>query len=236
MLGRPGTKPASKTPATILAALSLYLIILAFFIMMNTISQPEDSRTAGVLDSISGSFKDYPQTVIIALEAADRGAGEESAPGFEKSIEDLFESAFPLAVVVMSEVFDQIEVTLPLDSMFTPGGTRIQGRNAPGLDRLANILEYQTPGTIHQVEALLSWPPPSDAGGPDAIASNGYGADGDALLAVDRAGALARELTARGVRAAAIAIGIERRDPDKVRLLFVTRTIDAIDVEADDKP
>lgn len=234
MLGRPGTKPASKSPSTIMAALSLYLIILAFFIMMNTISQRESSRTSGVLASISSSFKDYPQTTIIAIEAADQGAGEESAPGFEKSIEELFESAFPLAVVVISEVFDQIEVTLPLDSMFTPGGTKIRGGNAPVLDRLANILEYRTPGKFRQLEALLSWSPPFRAGGSDAIALDGPG--GDALLAVDRAGALARELTARGVRAAAISIGIERRDPDKLRLLFVTRTIEAIDVEAGDKP
>lgn len=234
MFERPGIKPASETPGTIMASLSLYLIILAFFIMMNAISQREGSRTEGVLGSISGSFKGYSQTTIIALEAADRGGGLKNAPGFDKSIDELFESAFPLAVVVISEVFDQIEVTLPLDSMFTPGGTKIRGRNAPVLDRLANILEYRTPGKIRQLEALLSWSPPFRAGGSDAIASDGPG--GDALLAVDRAGALARELTARGVRAAAISVGIERRDPDKLRLLFVTRTIEAIDVEAGDKP
>ncbi len=214
-----------------MASLSLYLIILAFFIMMNTMSQREGSRTQGVLDSISSSFKNYPQTATIALEAANRGAGEEDAPGFEKSIEELFESAFPLAEVEALEMFGQIEVTLPLVSMFVPGGTGIQGRHERVLDRLADLLEYETPGKIHEVEALLSWAPPSDGGGSDAEEL-----DGDALLAVNRAGALARELTARGVRAAAIAIGIERRDPDKMRLLFVSRAIDAFAVAADDKP
>lgn len=228
---RPGIKRASVTPSTIMASLSLYLIILAFFIMLNTISQREGSRTEGVLNSISSSFKNYPQTTIITLEAADRGAGEEDAPGFEKSIEDMFVSAFPLAKVEVFEMFDRIEVTLPLESMFVPGGTGIQGRHERVLDRLADLLEYETPDKIHEVEALLSWPPPSDAGGSDAGEL-----DGDALLAVNRAGALARELTARGVRASAIAIGIERRDPDKMRFLFVTRTIDAFDVEADDRP
>lgn len=223
-----------------MASLSLYLIILAFFIMLNAISQREGSRTEGVLVSISSSFKGFPKTAIIALEAADRGAGEEAAPGFEKSIENLFESAFPLAEVEMSEMFDRIEVTLPLDSMFTPGGTNIQGRHEPVLDRLADILEYGTPGKIHEVEALLSWPPLSDIGvsrvGQSGAGQLNVGAlSGNAVLAVNRAGALARELTARGVRAATVAIGIERRDPDKLRLLFVSRTIDAFDVEADDR-
>lgn len=207
-----------------MASLSLYLIILAFFIMMNSISQREGSRTEGVLKSISSSFKEYPRTAIVALEAKDGGAGED-APGFEQSIENLFESAFPLAEVEVLEAFDQIEVTLPVDSMFVSGGTAIQGRNEPVLDRLAVLLEFGTPGKIHEIEALLSWAPPADTNGVTANEP-----DGDALLAVNRVGALARELTARGVRASAVAIGIERRDPAKMRLLFITRTS-----EADDK-
>ena len=226
MLERPGIKPASKTPSNIMASLSLYLIILAFFIMMTTISQREGSRTQGVIASISSSFKDYSETTVIALEAADQSAGKEDAPGFEKSIEELFETAFPLAVVETSKTFERIEVTLPLDSMFTPGGTGIQVRHAPLLDRLADLLESEITGRMHEVEVLLSSPPPSNAGE----------ADGAARLTVNRAGALARELTARGVRAAAIAIGIERRDPDTLRLLFATRTIEPFDVQADDKP
>ena len=219
-----------------MASLSLYLIILAFFIMLNTMSQREGSRTEGVLDSISSSFKEYPQTTIVSLEASDQGAGEDDAPGFEKSIEELFESAFPLAEVKVLEALDQIEVTLPLDSMFESGGTGIRGKHEPVLDRLAKLLSYQFSGKIHEVEALLSLAPPSDVEEADAEEADAGAGNGDALLAVGRAGAMARELSARGVRASVIAIGIERRDPNKMRLLFVTRTTDALDIEADAKP
>ena len=231
MLERPGIKPATATPSNIMASLSLYLIILAFFIMMTTISQREGSRTQGVIASISSSFKDFPKTTLIALETADQGAGEEAAPGFEKSIEELFETAFPLAEVEISETFERIEVILPLDEMFTPGGIGIQGRHAPLLDRLADLLAYEMTGQIHEVEALLSPPAPSNAD-----AADGDAVDGDALLTVDRAGALARELTARGVSAAAIAIGIEQRDPGTLRLLFASRTIEPFDIQANVMP
>lgn len=231
MIERPGIKPATETPSNIMASLSLYLIILAFFIMMTTISQREGSRTQGVIASISSSFKDFPKTTLIALETADQGAGEEAAPGFEKSIEELFETAFPLAEVEISETFERIEVILPLDEMFAPGGTGIQGRHAPLLDRLADLLAYEMTGQIHEVEALLSPPAPSNAD-----AADGDAVDGDALLTVDRAGALARELTARGVSAAAIAIGIEQRDPGKLRLLFASRTIEPFDIQANVMP
>jgi hypothetical protein len=43
-------------------------------------------------------------------------------------------------------------------------------------------------------------------------------------------------LTARGVSAAAIAIGIEQRDPGTLRLLFATRTIEPFDIQANDTP
>ena len=231
MIERPGIKPATETPSNIMASLSLYLIILAFFIMMTTISQREGSRTQGVIASISSSFKDFPKTTLIALETADQGAGEEAAPGFEKSIEELFETAFPLAEVEISETFERIEVILPLDKMFTPGGIGIQGRHAPLLDRLADLLAYEMTGQIHEVEALLSPPAPSNAD-----AADGDAVDGDALLTVDRAGALARELTARGVSAAAIAIGIEQRDPGTLRLLFASRTIEPFDIQANVMP
>lgn len=231
MIERPGIKPATETPSNIMASLSLYLIILAFFIMMTTISQREGSRTQGVIASISSSFKDFPKTTLIALETADQGAGEEAAPGFEKSIEELFETAFPLAEVEISETFERIEVILPLDEMFAPGGIGIQGRHAPLLDRLADLLAYEMTGQIHEVEALLSPPAPSNAD-----AADGDAVDGDALLTVDRAGALARELTARGVSAAAIAIGIEQRDPGTLRLLFASRTIEPFDIQANVMP
>ncbi len=214
-----------------MAALSLYLIILAFFIMMNTISQREGSRTNGVLNSISSSFKDYPETIILALDTADEGAGVEEAPGFEKSIEELFETAFPLAEVEVMEMLDQVEIILPTESIFVRDGANIQGKNEPVLDRLADLLTLKSPGKRRQVEALLSLAPPLISDGADV----GEPED-DAPLAVNRVGSLARELNARGVPASAIAIGIERRAPDKMRLIFITRTIDTAGIEAGDRP
>ena len=236
MLERPGINPASKTPSNIMASLSLYLIILAFFIMMTTISQREGSRTQGVIASISSSLKDFPKTTLIAIETADQGAGEEAAPGFEKSIEELFETAFPLAEVEISETFERIEVILPLDEMFAPGGTGIQGRHAPLLDRLADLLAYQMTGQIHEGGGRARRRGRWKGEGAEGDGGDGDGVEGDALLTGDGAGALASEWTDRGVSAAAIAIGIEQRDPGTLRLLFASRTIEPFDIQANVMP
>ena len=83
-----------------------------------------------------------------------------------------------------------------------------------------------------EVEALLPWAPTAKKDGSVAGNADSGVSDVDALLAVNRAGTLARELTARGVSAATVAIGIERRLSGSLRLLFVTRTVEAADEPA----
>ena len=225
MTERYATRPATENVSTVVVSLSLYLIILAFFILMNAISRPEGVRAKGVLDSIGSTFKSFPLTFVSSLEMAVGGAGFDAAPGFEESIRELFETSFPLVRITPSPAFNQIEVVVPLESLFAPGEAEIQGKNEPVLDRLAKILGRRTPGVRLEIEVLIS-PPPVDAEAPHS---------GTALM-VDRAGALARELAARGVPAARISAGIEQREPDSLRILFVVRQTDEpIDVADGDR-
>lgn len=215
MAERSMTRSAAENNSTVVVSLSLYLIILAFFILMNSISHPEDKRAKGVLDSIGSTFKSFPRTFVASLDLAAGGAGFSDAAGFEDSIRELFESSFPLVRITPSVAYNQIEVSLPVESLFAPGRAKIQGGNEPMLDRLAEILSHRTPGLRVELEVLLSSPPLDD----DTPRS-------DAALYVERAGAIARELGARGVPPAHISPGIEQRDPEWLRFLFMIRSID----------
>lgn len=215
MAERSMTRSAAEKSSTVVVSLSLYLIILAFFILMNSISHPEGQRAKDVLDSISSTFKSFPRTFVASLDPSVGGVGFSDAAGFEESIRGLFESAFPLVRITPSVSYNQIEVTLPVDSLFAPGRAKIRGRNEPILDRLAEILSRRTPGLRFELEALLSSPPL----GSDSPRSN-------STLYVERAGAIARELSALGVPPAHISAGIEERDPEWLRLLFMIRSID----------
>ena len=209
------TRSARENGSTVVVSLSLYLIILAFFILMNAISHPEAQRAKSVLDSIGATFKSFPRTLVTSLDQSAGGTGFSGAAGFEKSIRGLFESAFPLVRITSSVAYSQIEVTLPVESLFAPGRAKIRGGNEPILDRLAEILSRRTPGLRFELEALLS-PPPLGSDSPHS----------DSALYVDRAGAIARELSARGVPPAHISAGVEGRDPEWLRLLFMIRSID----------
>ena len=215
MAERSTTRSAAENSSTVVVSLSLYLIILAFFILMNSISHPQDQRAKGVLDSIESTFKTFPRSFEASLDLSAGGAGFSDAAGFEDSIRELFESAFPLVRITPSLSYNQIEVTLPVESLFAPGRATIQGRNEPMIDRLAEILSHRAPGLRFELEALLSSPPLDN----DAPHS-------DSALYVDRAGAIARELSARGVPPAHISAGVEARDPEWLRFLFMIRPVD----------
>lgn len=215
MAERSMTRSAAEKSSTVVVSLSLYLIILAFFILMNAISHPEEELAKGVLDSIGSTFKSFPQTFANSLDLSAGGAGFNDVDGFEDSIREIFESSFPLVRITPSAVYNQLEVTLPVESLFAPGRAKIQGRNEPMLDRLANILSRRTPGLRFELEVLLS-SPPLDSDTPRA----------DSALYVERAGAIARELGARGVPPAHISAGVEERDPEWLRFLFIIRLID----------
>ena len=213
MAERAMTRSAKENGSTVMVSLSLYLIILAFFILMNSISHPEGQRAKGVLDSISSTFKSFPESFTGSLDPSVGGAGFGDAAGFEDSIRGLFESAFPLVRITPSVLYNQIEVALPVDSLFAPGRAKIHGGKEPILDRLAEILSRRAPGLRFELEVLLS-PPPLGSDSPRS----------DSALHVGRAGAVARELIARGVPPAHISAGIEQRDPE--RLLFMIRSVD----------
>jgi hypothetical protein len=209
MIGKLASRRDGQNGSTVVVSLSLYLIILAFFILMNAISHPENRRAEGVLQSIGMTFQSFSGTLLAPRSLASGGSGFETMPGFEKSLRGLFEAAFPLARVTPSRPNKHIEVTLPLVDIFAANSAQITGASTSILDGLATILERPTPGVRIELEILLS--PVSDD---------------DMVLSVNRASALARELSARGVTPSRIGAGIERQTPEWLRILFVVRPID----------
>ena len=160
------------------------------------------------------------------FDPASDGSGFDSLPGYEESLRDLFEATDPLVRVTPSRPDTQIEVVLPLGSMFTGDSAAITGPGGPLLDGLAAILEKPTPGRRIELELLLS---------PARV--DGNVSDDDLALSVNRAGALARALSDRGVAAARIGAGLEHQAPGWLRLLFVIRSPDrSQDVSAAARP
>ena len=180
------------------AFLSLFLVLLAFFIVLATASQPEASRAMKALASVRSSFpSDLPlgsptgETTSLFVEV------DRSLPG---RVGRLVEADLPMAPPQRDPATGQIAAEVPLDRLFEQGGFSPPGRSF--LRRVAGFLAAPPEGTRLTVTALVP--------------------DGDGLAA-ERAARIARGLLEDGAPPASVNVGIERRT-GPVRLLFALRS------------
>ncbi len=194
---RSSAQPEDTGASTTALFLSLYLIILAFFVLLNAYSHRQETRTTAVLGSLGTTFSEVFLSATGPLEAA-RGPDAFGALGeLEDEVRELFESVIPLVKVTPYLRYSQLLVEVPVDGMYAPGEASVRAKAAGLLDRLAEVLRREMPGQRFELEAVVSLP-----------GSGARKAGPRRDLAARRAAVLARELVARGVQPDAVAAGV----------------------------
>ena len=182
----------------LLTLLSLNLLLLAFFILLASISHFDEARVRSVIDSVQVAFRGAaapssgPAAVAAAESLAIRTVQEE--------IRALAEQSIPLTRVERAGV-GEIRIDLPVDALFRPGEARVNPAQTPFLQRLTAML----------------------AGGPATLR---YEIDvtqadiGDRPTEVARAGAVVRALAGAGAPADGLSAVTGPGDPGWVRLVI----------------
>lgn len=195
--------------------LALYLLVLAFFIILVTISSLEEVKSKAVMDSLSSTFASVlqPTTDTTAFIARDGNilAGE----AFQEEISGVFSTAIQVTKVEIVHPGQSMQVTLLSDSLFFPDSTRIREAQIALIDRLVAALSASPPGLSHELEFMI--------GSSTAL--------GDSFpigetLEMARAGSFARTMRSRGVSPHSLSIGLRADDPDKIVMRFFTRALD----------
>lgn len=205
----PGPDPG-RDP-NIVALLSLKLLLLGFFILLNALSQFEEDRTRRVLISVNQAFdgrvevRESEETLPSALGPLEREAALIDAVG--RLLDDLL----PAVRTTTSHDGTRLRLELSAGSIFRSGGTGLQPGRALLLRRLAGALTAEQRGDLdyrfeilHGVAAGAADPDPAGA----------------AALAIRRSGVLARDLVARGVPAGRLSIGLLPGHPGRLRLVL----------------
>ncbi len=188
--------------------LGLYLIVLAFFIMLNAISHREDLRSKAVMGSVNSSFSAEPELVTGLIQATARYKSTPAEQQALDSVRRLFVSALPLAVYPASQPHDQITVLLPAEELFKPGTALPRMEMEAMLAQLAELVSANHSGKYFEIEII-----------PRSGEARLDGAD----LTLRRAGALVSDLRSRGVPAERLAAGVARGDSEQVMLSFFLR-------------
>jgi hypothetical protein len=206
MISRTG-KTRSRTDANIVAMLSLKLLLLAFFILLATISQFEEKRSRAVMESVASVFEGEVRAVV-GRPQPDAGLGQQNKQAnLAKRIENLFEQTLPVVEVSKAQRGAVLRLEAPASSLFAAGRSDLRPQRGVLLRRLAAALTDPEDGPgRYQIQMLHAVR--ADAG-VDA-----------APLPVNRTGTVARRLVELGVARTRVSTGLWPTAGDPGRIAF----------------
>lgn len=192
--------------------LSLYLLVLVFFIVLVSISAREDLKSTKVMNSVASTFAPASRSSTLLANLPDAEGQEMAGHMFQKRIAKLVSERLRVAKVTVVKPGELMQVTLPADSLFHSGTANIREFQGSLLDRIVAELSSRPPGLYFELELEI--------GSSYAI---GAGLPIGATLEVNRAGAFARRMLTLGAPPNAISVALSPGDPREVELTFFVR-------------
>lgn len=211
---RTGAVPVAPPPAaegdgsaSQVQYLAVFILLLGFFILLNSLSTFEQAKVGVVMDSVEDAFARAPDPLGTASDRARAGALAEASRAV-RELGDLILTDIPLAKLEVSSDGRTLVLVLPTAELFAGGaaGPMLRTDRTGLLNRAADVLLPREGDVRVRLEALLGTASTADT------AANGP--------LVGAAGAIARGLTHHGAPADALTVGLETAVPGQVRLLF----------------
>ena len=194
--------------------LSLNLILLAFFILLNSLADFEADRARAVLASVKQAFSGKVEAVgQLPSHSSSLGALPEVEAKL-REVGSLFEAMAPAARVKSIRRASSVRVDVPADALFKPGSQHLRRGREALLERLAESLRKSPEGASRYLLEIL-------VGTGSQAVDDGGATTGSGSLDLRRAAVLAARLSAEGVPLDSLSTGL--RPGAAGRLSFVVR-------------
>ncbi len=196
---------------TAIVFVSLYFLLLAFFIYLTSISVPKEERVQQVIGSIDVTFSGKEKTPSYISEPEVPGSNLGLAQ-FHAELMQVFEAAIPLIQKEVNEEGTQLLFRIPASQLFVRGATEYRDNREELFSEVARILIKRASVQPTDVEVLYdqSISLPSESSLKDD-------------LAVKRLGYLVNSFLEKGVAKRNIFIGIGEQGRDEVVFRFYER-------------
>lgn len=215
-------EPPKEAPdmGTIVLMLGLYLIILAFFILLNAISQISEEKAEQTRESVAEGFG-------FQMEGPKRLRDEVTVtadPVYEeitKEISAIMESHVSVRDFNLMSSGERMALTVDsVDKIFVPGRIRIRPAMADFFTDMADIIENARPGTNITANVLIH--------------SNNKNTDVSGMTPLEfsgrRAALFVRALVERGVLESDIHAATIEKDYDKLQVFFHVQIVNEKEV------
>ncbi|MGH6946884.1 MAG: hypothetical protein ACREDZ_06110 [Kiloniellales bacterium] len=192
MAGHPVDGGPERGDPNIIAMLSLNLLLLAFFILLNGLSALESQKVHAVMESVKQTFQGPSQS---AVGPAGGEGGVATLPGGADALDRmarLFDSVTPLIERKETEYATVMRFALPASALFVSGRAELLPGRDLLLRRVAGVL-LETTADRRNLELELLYKP-------ESAAARG--------LAAGRVGLVARRLTSFDFEAANLAVSV----------------------------
>jgi len=195
--------------------LALYLLVLAFFILLVSISTLEEVKSKAAMDSLSSTFTTIlPPSLQLTADSSTDGkvlAGQQ----FQEQITNIFSTTLQVSKVEVVQPGRLMRVGLNADVLFEPGKVVIRETYLPLLDRIVASLSDRPSGQKFDMEFVIASPYTSGKNLPIGE-----------TLEMSRAGVFVRDMLARGVPPDSVSIGVKSGSPTEINIWFYVRSID----------
>jgi hypothetical protein len=194
---------------------SLFLILLCFFVVMNSISNQQLVKAHAAVKSVEGAFKDkhHLKFDIMALVAKSRL--DEPNQAYYADVHNLLAAMVDFSGRFPDPNSNPIRIEIPANTLFVRGQSRLRFDQAQFFDSLATALKDAGPGEERSLEILVD--SGASSPGQETMWRNLY---------VKRAANFAKEIEKRGVPGGLINAGVITGGSQSVWIILPTRRRD----------
>lgn len=194
---------------TLIQVLSLYLLLLAFFVLLFNASQYDRGKAAAVKESLSSTFRTHGNP---SADEIVRSSDQGDIPGAELVLDtfaDLIRTELKVAKIENLEKGKLLRVTLEPEYLFEISSPGIRSDKDKFVNRLAGLLGKAPPGMRHKVQVYMV----GDWITPDQLSAS-------VPLPIARAAGLAETLLARGALAGTVSGGARHGAEKRISLIY----------------
>lgn len=189
----------------LLQVLSLYLLLLAFFVLLNSLSATREDRLRAVKGSLSETFATTGTPATETRQLSSSAGNILSHAGFLDRIGSLVRTELAFASVRHITPGRLMEVSMPTERLFSGRRVAVDPLYRPTIVAMADALRHPRRGVRYEVEILV-------------------GAGGDRVLPGARSAYLATVFTGAGAPRRCVAAGVEYGAPGLLTLRFRVRS------------
>lgn len=189
----------------LLQVLSLYLLLLAFFVLLNSLSAPEQSRLRAVKGSLSETFAASGKPARETRQLTSSAGNILVDAGFLDRIGSLVRTELGFAKIRNVTPGRLMEVSMGAHELFRDAKVSINPLYRPTIEAMAAAARTPSNGVRYEIEILV-------------------GKEGGQNLPGARSAYLATVFTGAGAPRRSVAAGVEHGSPGVVRLRFRVRS------------